>query len=301
MRSTAQCATLACVFEASAPKVGNVHRGADFEDMTYLDLVTAAVAMGPAFDAGPGARGTRTSVRLSWGHRGHVRRGHVQCLLRDGAFDRSLGSRTARPTPGRRHPRRSRSARSNRRRAGLRGHPASETGRIRQGPTGRCRRTSARRSRGRDAARRRPRSGRSRNMRMASQPCWARSSLGCAKRLSPAIRLPMRSSAYSFETMSRYPDSLIARKCGPAIARQSADHAAHVLALGQPGDEAYQPSARRFRFLASRRRPSPQPRHDGRSDRRGALFGAIARRSSSRRPGGSTESASSRSPSRIPT
>ncbi len=37
----------ACVLEATAPKPGNVHRGADFEDMTYLDMVLAASLIGP--------------------------------------------------------------------------------------------------------------------------------------------------------------------------------------------------------------------------------------------------------------
>lgn len=39
--------TLAIVFEATAPKPGNVHRGADFEDVTYIDFVTGAVVVGP--------------------------------------------------------------------------------------------------------------------------------------------------------------------------------------------------------------------------------------------------------------
>jgi triphosphoribosyl-dephospho-CoA synthase len=43
-------ATLACVWEATAPKPGNVYRGADFEDVTYAEFLTSAVAMGPAFD-----------------------------------------------------------------------------------------------------------------------------------------------------------------------------------------------------------------------------------------------------------
>lgn len=43
-----QCATLACLIEASVPKPGNVHRGADFEDLTFFDFQTAAVAIGPA-------------------------------------------------------------------------------------------------------------------------------------------------------------------------------------------------------------------------------------------------------------
>jgi triphosphoribosyl-dephospho-CoA synthase len=40
-------ATLASIYEATAPKPGNVHRGADFEDVTYVDFVTSAVVVGP--------------------------------------------------------------------------------------------------------------------------------------------------------------------------------------------------------------------------------------------------------------
>lgn len=46
-----QCATLACLWEAIAPKPGNVHPRADFEDMTFADLATSAVLIGPAMDA----------------------------------------------------------------------------------------------------------------------------------------------------------------------------------------------------------------------------------------------------------
>jgi triphosphoribosyl-dephospho-CoA synthase len=45
-----QCATLACLLEATAPKVGNVHRGADFEDLAFNDFVVSAVAIGPAME-----------------------------------------------------------------------------------------------------------------------------------------------------------------------------------------------------------------------------------------------------------
>lgn len=45
-----QCAALACVFEATAPKPGNVHRGADFEDLTYTDLVLSGVMIGPEME-----------------------------------------------------------------------------------------------------------------------------------------------------------------------------------------------------------------------------------------------------------
>jgi triphosphoribosyl-dephospho-CoA synthase len=40
--------------------------------------------------------------------------------------------------------------------------------------------------------------------------------------------------------MSRHPDSLIARKCGPAVAQESAARAAAVLAAGLPGESSYQ-------------------------------------------------------------
>lgn len=46
-----QCATLACLLEASAPKPGNVHRGADFADMTFTDFAVSAAAIAPAMDA----------------------------------------------------------------------------------------------------------------------------------------------------------------------------------------------------------------------------------------------------------
>ena len=47
--SLAQCVTFACLLEASAPKPGNVHRGADFEDLTYFDFVASAAVIGPCF------------------------------------------------------------------------------------------------------------------------------------------------------------------------------------------------------------------------------------------------------------
>lgn len=55
--SIGQCAALACLLEVTAPKPGNVHRGADFDDLTYFDFAAAAVAMGPVFDAA--AKGAR--------------------------------------------------------------------------------------------------------------------------------------------------------------------------------------------------------------------------------------------------
>ena len=46
-----QCATLACLLEAMAPKAGNVNRDFDFEDLRLSDLVISATVIGPHMDA----------------------------------------------------------------------------------------------------------------------------------------------------------------------------------------------------------------------------------------------------------
>lgn len=50
--SIAQCVTLACLLEVTAPKPGNVHRGADFDDLTFTDFAASAVMIGPALAQG---------------------------------------------------------------------------------------------------------------------------------------------------------------------------------------------------------------------------------------------------------
>ncbi len=53
-----QIATLACQLEVTAPKPGNVHRAADFEDVTLIDFLSSGVAIGSAIDAHPVDAGT---------------------------------------------------------------------------------------------------------------------------------------------------------------------------------------------------------------------------------------------------
>lgn len=45
-----ESATLACLLEVSVPKVGNVHRSADFDDATFYDFVVSASSLGSVFD-----------------------------------------------------------------------------------------------------------------------------------------------------------------------------------------------------------------------------------------------------------
>ena len=49
--SIGRVASLACLLEVCAAKPGNVHRGADFEDMTMNDFVISAELFGQAIDA----------------------------------------------------------------------------------------------------------------------------------------------------------------------------------------------------------------------------------------------------------
>lgn len=48
--SVGHWASLACVLEATACKVGNVHRGADFEDVTFGDFLLSGWGIGPVLD-----------------------------------------------------------------------------------------------------------------------------------------------------------------------------------------------------------------------------------------------------------
>lgn len=67
--------SLATLWEATAPKPGNVYRGADFADMTYVDFVTSATLTGPIvaqageLGLGPtvleGVRATREGVGVN--------------------------------------------------------------------------------------------------------------------------------------------------------------------------------------------------------------------------------------------
>lgn len=49
--SIGRIASLACLLEVCASKPGNVHRGADFEDMTFNDFVVSAELLGQAIDS----------------------------------------------------------------------------------------------------------------------------------------------------------------------------------------------------------------------------------------------------------
>lgn len=51
----AQLAQMACVWEACAPKPGNVNRAHDFSDTSFEDFLISAIAIGPALESAAGA------------------------------------------------------------------------------------------------------------------------------------------------------------------------------------------------------------------------------------------------------
>jgi triphosphoribosyl-dephospho-CoA synthase len=53
MMDISSAVTLACIWEATAAKPGNVYRGADFEDVTYADFLTSAAVLGPKIALAP--------------------------------------------------------------------------------------------------------------------------------------------------------------------------------------------------------------------------------------------------------
>jgi triphosphoribosyl-dephospho-CoA synthase len=53
MTSTSLLVQLACIWEATARKPGNVHRSCDFDDLKYIDFLVSAAAIAPVFDIAP--------------------------------------------------------------------------------------------------------------------------------------------------------------------------------------------------------------------------------------------------------
>lgn len=60
MSSLGLLAQTACIWEATARKPGNVHRFADFDDLTYGDFLLSAAAIAPVLDQAPGRPVGRT-------------------------------------------------------------------------------------------------------------------------------------------------------------------------------------------------------------------------------------------------
>ncbi len=235
--SLGQMATLAVIMEATAPKPGNVHRGADFEDVTYPDFLAAAVAIGPAMDRAASepvgqtvlaaVQATRALVgsntnlgtvlllaplakatAIAGDLRDDVRRVLGQLTSRD-ASDVYEAIRLAQP-------------------GGL--GKVAEADVAQAAPPDLI--AAMQLASDRDLVARQFVNGFEQVFEVVL--LWLQESLAKGWSLSQCIvHLHVR-------LMSEYPDSLIARKCGMAVAEQSARRAAAVLEAGAPGDEDYE-------------------------------------------------------------
>jgi triphosphoribosyl-dephospho-CoA synthase len=230
-----QCATLACFLEATAPKPGNVHRGVDFDDLTYPDLIASAIVIGPVIESAvhrrlgetilDAVRATRDAVGTN------ANLGTVLLLAPLAAVPRERS--------------------------------------LTVGVADVLNRLDAEDSRLVYEAIRLARPGGMGQVDEADIAGGAPADLLAAMRLAADRDLVARQYANGFHEllhdvvpaiksgldrgwgtngaivhahltiMSRFPDSLIARKCGTVTAQRAADHAAEVLRAGTPNDDAF--------------------------------------------------------------
>lgn len=234
--SIGQSATLACLLEVTVPKPGNVHRGADFEDVSFADFVASAVAIGPAMEAAAerrlgetvldAVRATRRLVATNTNLGTVLLLAPLAAVPRgvsfaDGLPDvlQSLDADDARLTY-----------------QAINEAKPSGLGRIDSmdvtddPPTDLLAAMQAAADRDLIA---RQYTNNFREVLDGARP-WIQQSLASGWNLADAV------IHAHLRLMSEHPDSLIARKCGPEIATESARRAGHVLDSGGPGDENYQ-------------------------------------------------------------
>ncbi len=250
--SVGTCVTLACLWEVTAPKPGNVHRGADFEDLTFLDFVTSAAVIGPIFEQasslGVGAtvleavRATRQAVGTN------TNLGTILLLA-------PLASVRLKPVPLKPVP-------LKRALAGvlsnltardtafvyeaIRLASAGGMGRVEEAdvhdnaPPALDLVSAMRMAADRDLIARQYTNGFQEVLDASAD--WIAEGLARGWALGDAIvHAQMR-------LLAMWPDSLIARKCGKEVAQQASDWANGVLSSGSPGEEAYQKALASFDF-----------------------------------------------------
>ncbi|NUQ62020.1 MAG: triphosphoribosyl-dephospho-CoA synthase [Pirellulales bacterium] len=233
--STGQCATLACLWEVAAPKPGNVHRGADFDDMVLQDFLASAVAIGPAMDAAverPLGRTVLAAVEVTRQTAGtNTNLGTVLLLAPLAKVSRELPLREgvvdvlSRLTPA---------DASNVYHAIALAQPGG-LGRVdeydvaEQPPVDLI--AAMQSAAGRDMVARQYAEGFSQVFQCVVP--WLKEGIRRGQPVAGAV------VHLHVQLMAAFPDSLIARKCGLKIAAESAARAASVLAAGVPGEEDY--------------------------------------------------------------
>lgn len=234
--SIGQCATLASIMEATAPKPGNVHRGADFEDASYPDFIVAAALVAPILEAAvdvpvgqtvlAAVEATRHGVQTNTNLGTLLLIAPLAKVPRTESLEIGIGDVLARITA----------------------EDASDVYEaIRVANPGGLGKVEAADVAGA------PPSDLIEAMRLAAdRDLVARqytNNFGTVLHfVRPALAGALKSGLelsdaivyVHLQTMAEFPDSLIARRRGLQIAQQAADRAASVLAAGRPRDEAYE-------------------------------------------------------------
>lgn len=233
--SIGQCATLAVILEATAPKPGNVHRGADFDDLSYPDFLLAATALGPAIDRATNEPlggtvlaasraiasivGTNTSLGTV------LLLAPLAAVPREAPLDFGVAQVLDRLTPD--------DARDVY--EAIRLSRPGGMGTVAEadvaGPAPESLLAAMQLAADRDMVARQYAETFYHVLHVAVP--WLIQSLDGHSLRDAIVHVHLK-------LMSEYPDSLIARKCGEQVAREAADRAARVLAAGAVGSEAYQ-------------------------------------------------------------
>jgi triphosphoribosyl-dephospho-CoA synthase len=243
--SIGQCASLACILECTAPKPGNVHRGADFEDVTYPDFVISAVAIGPAMErtaSGGGVgraildavRATREAVGTNTNLGTVLLLAPLAAVPRDVPLADGIGDVLSRLDAG--DARDVYAAIRLARPGGLGTVAASDVSAEPPADLIAAMRLAA----DRDRVARQYATGFADVLSTVAP--WLREGIGQGWTLSDAIVQAF------IRSIAAWGDSLIARKCGPEVAARAADQAAAVLAVGGPGDNDYHAALADFDF-----------------------------------------------------
>lgn len=245
MFSRGQLAALALLMEITAPKPGNVHRGADFEDVTFFDFAASAVALTPVFDAATGGArlgrivydavaAMRAAVATNT-HLGTVLLLAPLALVDDAEPFASGISRVLRNLDA--EDARLVYAAIRLAQPGGMGHVAEND--IAGAAPGDLL-TAMCAAAGRDLVARQ----------------YANDFQQVLNRVVPLLREGIERGwglsdviiRTHLAMMAEFPDSLIARKCGPRVAEESADRAGYVLDRGAPGNDDYLAALADFDF-----------------------------------------------------
>ncbi len=236
-------ATLACLWEVTAPKPGNVYRGADFDDLTYADFLTSAAVVGPilndAAQNGVGATvlagvaatraavGTNTNLGMLLlmaplavaSSNRSVAEGVAQVLANLGSEDASGVYEAIRlAKPG--------------------GLGRVDDADVNEGPPTISLREAMALAADRDLVARQ-------YMNDFAEVRWTADRIAAAAENRPLGEAIVR--AY-LELLAQHPDSLVTRKCGTDMAAQVSAGAATVLRALPHGDDAYQTYRAEFDF-----------------------------------------------------